>query len=1361
MSHTARPGNLSKLLQSRADAEEKSKDDSDNFLVKSQWDIAVAGVVISWLSTLESQLGIWIFPNLPESYSLRKKLLVTKTTTNGWAIYDSIQIALILCTYVFFWCFSSQTDINYESLQSLYRADIAVTQVFVLDFLLFFYMHPSTTGSYLMNGSAIISILSLIPTYLGLVDRRGKRTLSMILVILNFLRSARVLLILKITRSMRYVNNLSGLRRQVVYLTLSVSSMIVLATGLVYLTENMLEGCRYINAATNWEPSCTEYAPASAECECEFYGCSPYYSYGDKYGEPSFLMCQRISILDSFYYIIVTVATIGYGDVKVTSPYARAVSIIFIGFAVVLIPMRLSELQNILSLSNPYSRPYVRQANEGHVIITGFTSDKRKLENFLSEFFHPDRTAQEAEEYHAVVLSPLPPSEDIRSLLQTHALESKVTWVLGSPNSISSLKKVQAETALGMFFLIDSDLVEAQTRSEDAANVLSALSVSNFNSAIVSFVQVIRPENGDILQDSDVDMILCLDEYKTAIQARNSVCPGFTTFIENIFHSMGALDADVEKTMAPWCRDEYLPGAGMEIYFVKLTQRFIRAMRYNYLRIVDLVYIKWHCTVLGLCGDDRSEAIFNPTAKDVRAFTSVKDLFKAFDTVIIMADDQHIAEDIQIALASESKMYDFIADAADEEAKFQVGSGQDRTLKKFRMDSDTSTAALMAISSAAKVFTGNKSSKNLSAYLDDDSTGSDDSQDDAKLTKKNKKQTQNVTSPSSLINAGGDSSSSGSENEGSDDLFTDEDSDDDDDLEDEESRNYVGFTDKTAAKNLTKQRFLSNASKSSNQISSLMQTSTKNNYSDNDDKEGEGEEVVENEEDEAESDYYDSDSDSDEDDDEYGDDYDANLRFDLLRATEENSYGRTSKVIKDAMNLSDHIIVHGGENQILIFIEELRKPMINADIYHPIVIVYDRIPRTWAHIADLYNDVYLLIGKITSTSVLKRLNVKFAFSLALMALRTTMTKVDAINVNIGTLFTYLKLERYIPRTLYATVELTSPSNVGVLNATIMRRFQDSLQKQIAPIVTEMHKGSPTSSSASEKMMSSSPSNRVLPLMAISESSGVSETPVADPSSRRTVVLNQSQLRQQSDSTASKNHAAKTQRRAAITDANGRFATKRNTKLVLPGQSPGLSNPGSAGMPAPMNSSVGKDVSIAKPPATSRRASAFGMVSDAMANLADEVKHVEVIGNMLDTINASDWDAMETHYVLPVFASSKAFVPSSFESLIVQSFYEKLTPIICDKFVCGQKAQSMRSLKVPPTMAGRIYMDLFRLFCANNILCVAIYRAPQKSLSAVLPYIVTNPEPEMKLSSSDLAIVFADSTSLIRFKIAARQVRPKL
>ena len=36
-----------------------------------------------------------------------------------------------------------------------------------------------------------------------------------------------------------------------------------------------------------------------------------------------------------------------------------------------------------------------------------------------------------------------------------------------------------------------------------------------------------------------------------------------------------------------------------------------------------------------------------------------------------------------------------------------------------------------------------------------------------------------------------------------------------------------------------------------------------------------------------------------------------------------------------------------------------------------------------------------------------------------------------------------------------------------------------------------------------------------------------------------------------------------------------------------------------------------------------------------------------------------WDAMDTHHVLPVFASGRAFVPSSFESLLVQVRHRKV------------------------------------------------------------------------------------------------------
>lgn len=93
-----------------------------------------------------------------------------------------------------------------------------------------------------------------------------------------------------------------------------------------------------------------------------------------------------------------------------------------------------------------------------------------------------------------------------------------------------------------MYLCIQAD--EDSTSAEDAATVLRALSVSNFNNNLSCLVQVLRPEERVILKDSDIGVILCLDEYKTALQARNAVCPGFSTIIENLFHSIESISDD-------------------------------------------------------------------------------------------------------------------------------------------------------------------------------------------------------------------------------------------------------------------------------------------------------------------------------------------------------------------------------------------------------------------------------------------------------------------------------------------------------------------------------------------------------------------------------------------------------------------------------------------------------------------------------------------------------------------------------------------------------------------------------------------------------------------------------------------------
>ena len=63
-----------------------------------------------------------------------------------------------------------------------------------------------------------------------------------------------------------------------------------------------------------------------------------------------------------------------------------------------------------------------------------------------------------------------------------------------------------------------TEVNEKDAKLDDAATVLRTLSATNFNPTLECLVQVLKPEDRDILKDSEVDVILCLDEYKTCLQ---------------------------------------------------------------------------------------------------------------------------------------------------------------------------------------------------------------------------------------------------------------------------------------------------------------------------------------------------------------------------------------------------------------------------------------------------------------------------------------------------------------------------------------------------------------------------------------------------------------------------------------------------------------------------------------------------------------------------------------------------------------------------------------------------------------------------------------------------------------------------
>ena len=60
-----------------------------------------------------------------------------------------------------------------------------------------------------------------------------------------------------------------------------------------------------------------------------------------------------------------------------------------------------------------------------------------------------------------------------------------------------------------------------------------------------------------------------------------------------------------------------------------------------------------------------------------------------------------------------------------------------------------------------------------------------------------------------------------------------------------------------------------------------------------------------------------------------------------------NEYGLPSSEIENAEDLRNHIICHGCDSNLILFVEELRRPSVRLETYHPLVIVDEVEPLEW------------------------------------------------------------------------------------------------------------------------------------------------------------------------------------------------------------------------------------------------------------------------------------------------------------------------------------------------------------------------------------------------------------------------------
>lgn len=110
-----------------------------------------------------------------------------------------------------------------------------------------------------------------------------------------------------------------------------------------------------------------------------------------------------------FYFIAVTVSTVGYGDYFPQTDLGKIFILIMILYVLAIsLPQQMNEIIRLVSLKSFYERTqYVKNPEMTHIVVTGQVT-LSAFNNVAAELFHPEHGS--AADIHVVLLQPLEPT---------------------------------------------------------------------------------------------------------------------------------------------------------------------------------------------------------------------------------------------------------------------------------------------------------------------------------------------------------------------------------------------------------------------------------------------------------------------------------------------------------------------------------------------------------------------------------------------------------------------------------------------------------------------------------------------------------------------------------------------------------------------------------------------------------------------------------------------------------------------------------------------------------------------------------------------------------------------------------------
>ena len=270
---------------------------------------------------------------------------------------------------------------------------------------------------------------------------------------------------------------------------------------------------------------------------------------------------QRVLFHDAMYFTVVTLATVGYGDLAPPDALSRLMVTILTMCFILWVPYETGKLMEMVKLRAPYGGEFVSNFKGSHIIV--FCDDQFSgVVAFLKEYFHEDHGFLATK---CVLMGGATPTSEIKQLLLRYAAKGRLMYLQGSPMRTSDLERCQLDNASAVYFLVDH--WAANPEPTDKQTLLSCLSVINQPGDFAIYTEVLLPESKKYFLSVGipVDNILCIGETMMSLLAKASVLEGFSTLLCNLCCSAGDLEVDLEPYELGYYR-----GLEQEMYALSL-----------------------------------------------------------------------------------------------------------------------------------------------------------------------------------------------------------------------------------------------------------------------------------------------------------------------------------------------------------------------------------------------------------------------------------------------------------------------------------------------------------------------------------------------------------------------------------------------------------------------------------------------------------------------------------------------------------------------------------------------------------------------------------------------------------------------